>query len=55
LKAALDTALQHDKPCFEAETVAILARLRGAWVVCSDETGVRPCCTDQRAGAVSLP
>src|SRR5215217_4477353 len=40
-EGALDAAFQRGKPCFDAETAAILARLRRARVVCSDETGVR--------------
>jgi len=40
-EGALDAAFQRGKPRFEAETAAILARLRRARVVCSDETGVR--------------
>jgi len=38
---ALDAAFRRGKPRFDAETAAILARLRRARVVCSDETGVR--------------
>jgi transposase len=40
-EGALDAAFRRGKPCFDAETAAILARLRRARVVCSDETGVR--------------
>jgi transposase len=40
-EGALDTAFQRGKPRFDAETSAILARLRRARIVCSDETGVR--------------
>jgi transposase len=40
-EGALDAAFQRRKPRFDAETAAILARLRRARVVCSDETGVR--------------
>src|SRR5215203_341973 len=40
-EGALDAAFQRGKPRFEAETAAILARLRRARVVGSDETGVR--------------
>src|SRR5215217_5639290 len=40
-EGALDAAFQRGKPRFDAETAAILARLRQARVVCSDETGVR--------------
>jgi transposase len=40
-EGALDAAFQRGKPGFDAETAAILARLRRARVVCSDETGVR--------------
>src|ERR687885_838079 len=40
-EGALDAAFQRSKPRFDAETGAILARLRCARVVCSDETGVR--------------
>jgi transposase len=40
-EGALDTAFRRGKPRFDAETAAILARLRRARVVCSDETGVR--------------
>ena len=40
-EGALDAALQRAKPGFDAETAAILARLRRARVVGSDETSVR--------------
>ena len=40
-EGALDAAFQRGKPRFDAETSAILARLRRARIVCSDETGVR--------------
>ena len=40
-EGALDAAFRRGKPCFDAETAAILARLRRARVVGSDETGVR--------------
>jgi transposase len=40
-EGALDAAFQRGKLHFDAETTAILARLRRARVVCSDETGVR--------------
>lgn len=40
-EGALDAAFRRGKPHFDAETAAILARLRRARVVCSDETGVR--------------
>jgi transposase len=40
-EGALDAAFRRTKPRFDAETAAILARLRRARVVCSDETGVR--------------
>ena len=40
-EGALDAAFRRGKPGFDAETAAILARLRQARVVCSDETGVR--------------
>jgi transposase len=46
-EGALDAAFQRGKPRFDAETAAILARLRRARVVCSDETGVR---VDGRGG-----
>ena len=37
----LDGAFRRAMPCLDAEVGAILARLRRARVVCSDETGVR--------------
>src|SRR3982751_1443800 len=40
-EGALDAAFRRGKPRFDAETAAILARLRRARLVCSDETGVR--------------
>lgn len=40
-EGALDAAFQRAKPRFDAEIGAILARLRRARVVCSDETSVR--------------
>src|SRR5918993_1938368 len=40
-EGALDAAFRRGKPGFDAETAAILARLRRARVVGSDETGVR--------------
>ena len=40
-EGALDATFQRGKPRFDAETAAILARLRRARVVGSDETGVR--------------
>src|SRR5215217_7897364 len=40
-EGALDAALRRAKPGFDAETAAILARLRRARVVGSDETSVR--------------
>jgi transposase len=40
-EGALDAAFRRAGPCFDAEVGAILARLRRARVVCSDETGVR--------------
>ena len=40
-EGALDAAFRRSRPCFDAEVGAILARLRRARVVCSDETGVR--------------
>ena len=40
-EGALDAAFRRGKPRFDAETAAILARLRRARVVGSDETGVR--------------
>ena len=40
-EGALDAAFRRNAPCLDAEVAAILARLRRARVVCSDETGVR--------------
>jgi transposase len=40
-EGALDAAFRRAKPRFDAELAAILARLRRARVVCSDETSVR--------------
>jgi transposase len=40
-EGALDAAFRRAMPCFDAAVGAILARLRRARVVCSDETGVR--------------
>jgi transposase len=40
-EGALDAAFRRGKLRFDAETAAILARLRRARVVCSDETGAR--------------
>lgn len=40
-EGALDAAFRRAVPCLDAEVGAILARLRRARVVCSDETGVR--------------
>jgi transposase len=40
-EGALDAAFRRTMPSFDAEVGAILARLRRARVVCSDETGVR--------------
>ena len=40
-EGALDAAFRRARPCFDAEVGAILARLRRARVVCSDETSVR--------------
>ena len=40
-EGALDAAFQRARPRFDAETGAVLARLRRARVVCSDETSVR--------------
>jgi transposase len=40
-EGALDAAFQRGKPQFDAQVSAILARLRRARIVCSDETGVR--------------
>ena len=40
-EGALDAAFRRNKPRFDADVAGILARLRRARVVCSDETGVR--------------
>lgn len=40
-EGALDAAFRRAKPRFDAEVAAILARLRCARVICSDETSVR--------------
>ncbi len=40
-EGALDAAFRRDKSHFDADVAAILARLRCARVVCSDETSVR--------------
>ena len=40
-EGALDAAFRRAMPCFDAEIGAILARLRRARVVCSDEMSVR--------------
>jgi transposase len=40
-EGALDAAFRRTKPRFDAEVAAILARLRQARVICSDETSVR--------------
>ena len=40
-EGALDAAFRRTKPQFDADVAAILARLRRARVVCSDETSVR--------------
>ena len=40
-EGALDAAFRRATPCFDAAVGAILARLRRARVVCSDETSVR--------------
>jgi len=40
-EGALDAAFRRGKPYFDADVAAILARLRCARVVCSDETSVR--------------
>jgi transposase len=40
-EGALDAAFRRAMPCFDAEVGAILARLRRARVIGSDETGVR--------------
>ena len=40
-EGALDAAFRRGKPLFDADVAGILARLRRARVVCSDETSVR--------------
>ena len=40
-EGALDAAFRRGKKLFDADVAAILARLRRARVICSDETGVR--------------
>jgi transposase len=40
-EGALDAAFRRAHPQFDADVAAILARLRRARVICSDETGVR--------------
>ncbi len=40
-EGALDAAFLRSKPAFDADVASILARLRRARVVCSDETSVR--------------
>ena len=40
-EGALDAAFRRGKPLFDADVAAILARLRRARVICSDETSVR--------------
>ena len=40
-EGALDAAFRRGKPAFDADVAGILARLRRARVVCSDETSVR--------------
>lgn len=40
-EGALDAAFRRGQPCFDADVAAILARLRRARVICSDETSVR--------------
>ncbi len=40
-EGALDAMVRRAKPDLDNEVAAILARLRWARVVCSDETGVR--------------
>ena len=40
-EGALDAAFRRGKPLFDADIASILARLRRARVVCSDETSVR--------------
>jgi len=56
-EGALDAAFRRGKLAFDAEVAAILARLRRARVVCSDETSVRidgrTCCWCGRPPAAS--
>ncbi len=40
-EGALDAAFRRGKPLFDADVASILARLRCARVICSDETSVR--------------
>lgn len=40
-EGALDAAFRRGQPCFDADVATILARLRRARVICSDETSVR--------------
>jgi transposase len=40
-EGALDAAFRRTRPQFDADVAAILARLRRARVIYSDETGVR--------------
>ena len=40
-EGALDAMLRRAKPRFDNEVAAILVRLRGSRIVCSDETSVR--------------
>jgi transposase len=40
-EGALDAAFRRGKPNFDADVAAILARLRRARVICSNETSVR--------------
>ena len=40
-EGALDAAFRRGKPAFDADVASILARLRRARVICSDETSVR--------------
>lgn len=42
-EGALDAAFRRGKPRFDADVASILARLRRARVICSDETSVRVC------------
>ncbi len=56
-EGALDAAFRRGKPHFDADVAAILARLRRARVICSDETSVRvdgrTCCWCGRPPAAS--